>query len=98
MQKKRRVYVVRRNTNNYEYTKHSPSMGYAKEVNDSAKVDSKQAFTSIRVNKKGIVTVDPKYMISELDRRHMVVITPSGEKLHYVRGRQVPRKKSSVRS
>lgn len=97
MRKQKRVYVVRRNTNNYKHSYHSPSMGSSNDVIRSAKVDSSQASTSVKFNRKHPSEAYPGHMIGELDRRHMVVITPSGERLHYVRGRQIPKKKTSAR-
>jgi hypothetical protein len=96
LKKPKRVYVARRNTNNYKYSNQDIKMGTSKDVIKSAKVNSNQADISIRLTRK-YPELSAKGHISELDRRHMIVITPSGERLHYVRGRQIPKKKTSAR-
>lgn len=98
MQKRRNTYVSRRSTNRSEYSKSTSFMGSAKDAIANAKRNSDQGQIGVDHDRRFNKSDFEELHKGDLDRRVMIVISPSGSISHYSGGRYVPRKKSSARS
>lgn len=98
MQKRRNTYVSRRSTNRSDYSKSTSFMGSAKDVVANAKRNSDQGQVGAVYDRRFNRSEYDELRKADLDRRVMIVISPSGVTSHYSGGRYVPKKKSSARS